>query len=112
MTAPSEAPGFWPTLTVDGEVLGRLHAGTFLATDRPAGEHEVGVLRDPNLAAFGDQAETRPLTVILAPGDRAFVAVQNVPMPDAVHVTLSQESDAAGRQDLAPLCDAAAAPAP
>jgi hypothetical protein len=69
----TDANLFHPKLTVDGEPVGELPAGTFLFVDRPPGVREIAVAKQPNASAFGGQAPSKPIAVLLVPGETSYV---------------------------------------
>ncbi len=110
MTTYSELPTYRPVPTLDGAAAGTLHAGTFLAFERQAGPHTIGIQPDPDLTAFGNEASTPPLTLTLGSGATAYVQVSALAVGSQVSVTLTPEDAATGLRDLSTLT--AAAPRP
>lgn len=107
MTSASQVATFHPTLTVDGEVVGKLRIGTFHAVDRPAGVHQVGVQVQPSLGAFGNQDPTPPQPVELVAGDTAYVEVLVIGDAAGIQVLLHPEEAEGALRALARLVEAA-----
>lgn len=105
MTSASQVESFHPTLTVDGEVVGKLRVGTFRAVDRPAGSHQVGVQVQPSLGAFGNQDPTLPQPVALAAGDTAYVEVLVIADAAGIQVLLHPEAREGAERALARLVE-------
>lgn len=95
--------GFFPNLTVDGDVVGRIKQGTFFYVDRPAGSHTVGVRADERLAAFGNQGDTEPVSVELDAGGTAYVRVDLEITVGMVTPVLTPEVPSEAQRELAPL---------
>jgi hypothetical protein len=91
---------WWPYLSVDGETLGKIKAGTFFYLDRPIGPHEVGVAPDPHLSGFGNQGATAPVTLIVQAGQIAYVQVTVVETPGMITAVLAPEGAADAQRDL------------
>ncbi|MFI5216373.1 MAG: hypothetical protein ACHQ3O_07505 [Candidatus Limnocylindria bacterium] len=72
-TNGDDAAMFHPALSVDGEPVGDLPLGTFRYVDRAPGVHLIAIKKQPNVSAFGGQAPTRPVDVLLAPGETTYV---------------------------------------
>jgi len=103
LTDVSEAPAFWPIMTVDGQVLGELRTGTFFYVDRPAGVHQIGVGVKKSLGAFGNQGATDPVFIGVGPGTTSYLQVFVTAPPGMVMVQLQAEDAANGMRDLSSL---------
>jgi hypothetical protein len=111
-TNASEVPEFRPNLTVDGQSVGTLGAGTFFAIDRPPGSHQVGVRPAPSLAAFGNEAAAAPVEVVLAPGETVYVQVEVLALAGAVQPALTLEDPADAQHELSHLDQVTPSPRP
>jgi hypothetical protein len=109
MTEAAEVGSFLPTLTVDGASVGRLRVNTFRTVDRPAGPHEVGVLMEPYLSAFGNQDPTPPRQVEIVAGGTAYLEVLVLADAAAIQVLLRPHEAAEAERELAPLVEASRA---
>jgi len=98
---------FHPKLTVDGEAVGELPVGTFLYLDRSPGVHEIGVKKQPNVSAFGGQAPTQPLAIVLAPGETSYVRFNVISSPVWINSTLTPMDPTVAQRNLATLYEAA-----
>jgi hypothetical protein len=95
--------GWWPTLSIDGAVLGKLKPGTFFYVDRSVGPHQIEVPPDPHLAAFGNQGATTPVTLLVQTGQSAYVQVTVVATPGMITAVLTPEESADAQRDLSHL---------
>jgi hypothetical protein len=95
--------GWWPALVVDDQALGKLRPGTFFYVDRAAGQHQIGVPADLHLAGFGNQGATTPVTVLVQPGQIAYVQVTVVATPGMITAVLTPEDTADAQRDLSGL---------
>lgn len=96
----TEVPSFFPQLTLDGAPLGTLRTGTYLYADRPAGHHVVDVHVREEAAAFGSQGKTDPVDVMLAPGERVYIAANTLAGIGLLKVTLTPVPPDAGERDM------------
>ena len=112
LTDVTEAPSFWPIITVDGQMLGEIRTGSFFYVDRPAGIHQIGVGVKTSNAAFGNQGATQPVFVGVAPGTTSYVQVFVTAPPGMVMVQLQPEDAENGLHDLSSLHYVAPTPAP
>jgi len=112
LTDVTEAPSFWPIITVDGQALGQIRTGTFFYVDEPAGIHQIGVGVKESNAAFGSQGATQPVFVGVAPGTTSYVQVFVTAPPGMVMVQLQPEDAENGLHDLSSLHYVAPTPAP
>jgi hypothetical protein len=112
LTDASEAPSFWPEITVDGQLIGEMRTGSFFFVDRPAGVHQIGVGAKLSNAAFGNQGATQPVLVGVEPGTSSYVQAFVTTPPGMVKVELQPESAANGQRDLSSLHYLAPTPPP
>jgi len=94
---------FHPQLSVDGEPVGELPVGTFLYVDRPPGVHEIGVLKQPNVSAFGGQAPTPPVAIQLVPGETSYMRFNVLSSPVWINSTLTPMDPEVAQHNLATL---------
>jgi len=112
LTDASEAPSFWPEITIDGQLMGEMRTGSFFYVDRPPGIHQVGVGSMASNAAFGNQGATPPVLVGVGPGSISYVQVFVITAPGMVKVELQPENPANGQRDLGSLHYVAPTPPP
>jgi hypothetical protein len=112
LTDVTEAPSFWPIITVDGQLRGEIRTGSFFYVDEPAGIHQIGVGVKTSNAAFGNQGATEPVFVGVAPGTTSYVQVFVTAPPGMVKVQLQPEDAENGQRDLASLHYVAPTPPP
>ena len=93
---------FRAQISVDGAPVGTLPIGTWLWVDQPAGLRRVDSPLWPAYSAFGNQLETEPIEVDLAPGTTSFVSV-TLPTADPIRVALEPVGAGQAGRDLATL---------
>jgi len=97
---------FHPDLTVDGEPVGDLPVGTFRYVDRSPGLHEIGVNKQPNVSAFGGQAPTQPVAIVLTPGETSYLRFNVISSPVWINSTLTPMDPTVAQRNLATLSEA------
>jgi len=105
-TNDSDVALFHPKLTVDGEPVGELPIGTFLYVDLAPGVHEIAVTKQPNASAFGGQAPTQPVAIVLAPGEISHVRFDVISSPVWIKSSLTPMDAMVAQRHLATLTQA------
>jgi hypothetical protein len=84
----SEALGFHPEITLDGERVGTSSPGTFFYVDRQPGVYELDIPSKRSAGAFGSAVASDPARVSVWLGRAAFVQVDVVEFGNTVQTRL------------------------
>jgi hypothetical protein len=112
LTDASQAPSFWPIISIDGQMQGEIRTGSFFYVDRPTGVHQIAIGVGTANAAFGTQGATQPVLVGVGPGTSSYVQVFVIVAPGMVRAELQPENTENGQRDLSSLHYLAPTPPP
>jgi hypothetical protein len=105
-TTSTDAPGFYPRVQVDDEVVGKLGMGSFVFADRSPDWHQIEVVRGRFESAFGEQSPGRPFALMLGPDETSYVELQVLVLGSSIQTNLLKRDAATAARALAPLHEA------